>query len=124
MDIDETCDIKTDSVALNDKKKLLFVCFPCKKYMWGSENDSYNHICGSNNPENGDLLQCMRIVINALFYAEPTNFSTSTFDLQNSPSLRSSKFDMSSIVGNSIFEEKMHRFVTSTPKVSDFMRYF
>lgn len=122
MDIgegDKTVQLKFNNSSSNDifkTKNILFLCFACKKYLHGNANDSYEHKC--DGTQNNGLKECMSITINALFYFESTDLTSSSIQFPESPSLRSSMFNYSTIRRplESEDTEKLHRFVTSTPK--------
>lgn len=101
---------------LFNTKKILFVCLTCKKYIHGNSNDCYDHVC--NSDEKNSIKDCMQITINALFYHEPANFTDSSIRLPDSPSLRSSMMDLSSILNDPERENSstLRQFLTSTPK--------
>lgn len=109
-----------EEVDLNRQKKILFLCFECKTYTCGSSTDSYEHVCASGSKQKNDngLTNCMHITINALFYNDPEDLTTSSMNLPQSPSLRSSMMQLSPIRGNSYYEQSLHDFLTSTPKGS------
>lgn len=123
MEIDESNGSGMESVALDfeqrEYKKFVFMCFICKKYIQGSSSDLYDHVCDNNRTENNDLIRCMRVVINALYETGFTDISTSTINFPESPSLRSSRLELSSIPASSPCNDGLHRFVTSTPKEAD-----
>lgn len=128
MDIgegDKTMQLKFNNSSINDifkTKNILFLCFACKKYLHGNANDSYEHKC--DETQSNGLKECMSITINALYYFESTDHTSSSIRFPDSPSLRSSMLDFSSIRLRSGYQdlnaEKYHRFVTSTPKEIDY----
>ena len=119
MDIDQNFE-DLESIGLTHPKKYLLICFTCKSYNHGPIENSSEHVCGFNWNGNRDLLRCMRILVDTIFYADLLQLDDSSVNPNNlpySPTLRSANLVHSSIHFSSMHGNiGMNRLVTSTPK--------